>query len=244
MRAPYGLNILDNCLTCPMREEHLFCNLPPVAVQRLNEIRSTAIYPKSAMLFIEGQQPRGVFVLCTGKAKLSTSSMEGKTVITKISEAGDVLGLSAAISNRPYEVTAEMIEPGQANFITRDALLAFMREYGQVAVRVAEQLSRNYYTAYEGIRTLGLSNSPSERFAKLLLGWSNSSEAHSGESLNGGPVQVKLTLTHEEIAEIIGTTRETVSRLFSQFKKKQLLQLKGATLTIRNRAALQKMVNS
>ena len=240
MRAPYGLNILDNCLTCPMREEHLFCNLPAAAVQRLNEIRSTAIYPKSAMLFIEGQQPRGVFVLCTGKAKLSTSSAEGKTVITKISEAGDVLGLSATISNRPYEVTAEMIEPGQANFITRDALLHFMREYGEVALRVAEQLSRNYYSAYEGIRTLGLSNSPSERFAKLLLGWSNTSTRAN----NGDPLQVKLTLTHEEIAEIIGTTRETVSRLFSQFKKKQLLQLKGATLIIRSRAALEKMVNS
>ena len=239
MRAPYGLNILDNCLTCPVREDHLFCNLPPAAVQRLNEIRSSATYPKSAMLFIEGQQPRGVFVLCTGKAKLSTSSSEGRTVITKISEAGDVLGLSATISNRPYEVTAEMIEPGQANFITRDALLHFMREYGEVAVRVAEQLSRNYYSAYEGIRTLGLTNSPAERFAKLLLGWTNSSATN-----NGDPIQVKLTLTHEEIAEIIGTTRETVSRLFSQFKKKQLLQLKGATLVIRNRAALQKMINS
>jgi len=237
MRAPYGLNILDNCLTCPMREEHLFCNLPPAAVQKLNEVRSTAIYPRTAMLFIEGQHPRGVFVLCTGKAKLSTSSAEGKTVITKICEPGDVLGLSAAISNRPYEVTAEMIEPGQANFITRDALLAFMREYGQVAVRVAEQLSRNYYAAYEGMRTLGLTSSPSERFAKLLLGWCNPSE-------NGETVQLKVTLTHEEIAEIIGTTRETVSRLFSQFKKKQLVHLKGATLTIRNRTALARIVNS
>ena len=237
MRAPYGLNILDNCLTCPMREENLFCNLPVGALQRLNEIRSTAVYPRSAMLFIEGQQPRGVFVLCTGKAKLSTSSDEGKTVITKISEAGDVLGLSATISNRPYEVTAEMIEPGQANFITRDALLQFMREYGEVAVRVAEQLSRNYYAAYEGIRALGLTNSPAERFAQLLLGWSNAVS-------NGDPLQLKLTLTHEEIAEIIGTTRETVSRLFSQFKKKQLVQLKGATLIIRNKAALKEMVHS
>jgi CRP/FNR family transcriptional regulator, cyclic AMP receptor protein len=60
-------------------------------------------------LFIEGQPPRGVFVLCAGKAKLSTSSSEGKTLITKISEAGDVLGLNAAISNHPYEVTAEMV---------------------------------------------------------------------------------------------------------------------------------------
>ena len=237
MRAPYGLNILDNCLTCPIREEHLFCNLPVPAVQKLNEMKSTAIYPKSAVLFIEGQQPRGVFVLCAGKVKLSTSSSEGKTIITKISEPGDVLGLNATISNRPYEVTAEMIEPGQANFISRDALLQFMREYGEVAVRVAEQLSRNYYTAYEEIRTLGLSTSPSEKFAKLLLGWCKTTN-------NGDPLQVKLTLTHEEIAEMIGTTRETVSRLFSEFKKRQLVQLKGATLVIRNKAALQKMVNS
>jgi CRP/FNR family transcriptional regulator len=238
MRAPYGLNILDNCLTCPVREEHIFCNLPVPAVQRLNEIKSTAVYPKSTMLFIEGQQPRGVFVLCNGKAKLSTSSSEGKTIITKISEGGDVLGLNATISNRPYEVTAEMIEPGQANFIARDALLHFLREYGEVAVRVAEQLSSNYYTAYEEIRTLGLSASPSEKFAKLLLGWS-SANGHGGD-----PLQIKVTLTHEEIAEMIGTTRETVSRLFSDFKKKQFVQLKGATLLIRNKAALEKMVNS
>jgi CRP/FNR family cyclic AMP-dependent transcriptional regulator len=230
MRAPYGLNILDNCLTCPVREEHVFCNLSVHAGQRLNEIKSTAVYPKGAMLFIEGQQPRGVFVLCAGKAKLSTSSREGKTIITKLSEAGDVLGLNSVISNRPYEVTAEMMEPGQANFIPRESLLQFLKEHGEVALRVAEQLSRNYYTAYEEIRTLGLATSPSEKFAK----------PPNGD--NG--TQVKLTLTHEEIAEIIGTTRETVSRLFSEFKKKQLLQLKGSTLIIRNRPALEKIVQS
>ncbi|HTZ84017.1 MAG TPA: Crp/Fnr family transcriptional regulator [Candidatus Acidoferrales bacterium] len=238
MRAPYGLNILDNCLTCPVRAEHLFCNLSAQAGQRLNEIKSTAVYPKGAMLFIEGQQPRGVFVLCTGKAKLSTSSREGKTIITKISEPGDLLGLNAVISNRPYEVTAEMMEPGQANFIPRDSLMHLLRDHPEVAVRVAQQLSRNYYTAYEEIRTLGLAASPSEKFAKLLLSWSTKSSGDDGSS------QVKMTLTHEEIAEIIGTTRETVSRLFSEFKKKQLMQLKGATLVIRSRVALEKIVQS
>ena len=237
MRAPYGLNILDNCLTCPVREEHLFCNLSIHAGQRLSEIKSTAVYPKGAMLFIEGQQPRGVFVLCAGKAKLSTSSREGKTIITKLSDAGDVLGLNSVISDRPYEVTAEMMEPGQANFIPRESLLQFLKEHGEVALRVAEQLSRNYYTAYEEIRTLGLATSPSEKFAKLLLSW-------SPKAANGDGAQVNLTLTHEEIAEIIGTTRETVSRLFSEFKRKQLLQLKGSTLIIRNRPALEKIVQS
>lgn len=238
MRAPYGLNILDNCLTCSVREEHLFCNLSVHAGQRLNEIKSTAVYPKGAMLFIEGQQPRGVFVLCAGKAKLSTSSREGKTIITKLSDAGDVLGLNAVVSNRPYEVSAEMMEPGQANFIPRDSLMHLLKEHPEVAVRIAQQLSRNYYTAYEEIRTLGLAASPSEKFAKLLLSWSTKSVQDDGSS------QVKMTLTHEEIAEIIGTTRETVSRLFSEFKKKQLMVLKGATLVIRSRVALEKIVQS
>lgn len=237
MRAPYGLNILDNCLTCPSRGEHLFCNLSMHAAQRLNEIKSTAIYPKGAMLFIEGQQPRGVFVLCAGKVKLSTTSREGKTIITKISDTGDVLGLNAVISNRPYEVTAEMMEPGQANFIPREPLLQFLKDHVEVAMRVAQQLSRNYFTAYEEIRTLGLATSPSEKFAKLLLSWSTKPQ-------NDGSAQVKLTLTHEEIGEILGTTRETVSRLFSEFKKKQLVQLKGATLVIRSRPALEQIVQS
>ncbi len=238
MRAPYGLTILDNCLTCPMRNDHLFCNLSPQAGQRLNEIKSTAVYPKGAMLFIEGQQPRGVFVLCSGKVKLSTSSREGKTIITKISDSGDVLGLNAVISNRPYEVTAEMMEPGQGNFIPRDSLMHMLKDYPEMAVRIAQQLSRNYFTAYEEIRTLGLAASPSEKFAKLLLTWSTKSAQSDGSA------QVKLTVTHEEVAEMIGTTRETVSRLFSEFKKKQLMQLKGATLVIRSRPALEKIVQS
>ena len=130
-----------------------------------------------------------------------------------------------------------MLEPGQANFIARDALLQFLREHGEVALRVAEQLSRNYYTAYEEIRTLGLTNSPAEKLAKLLLSW------NAGAEHTNGPAQVKLTLTHEEIAAMIGTTRETVSRLFSGFKRKKLLELKGSTLIIRNKPALEKMVH-
>ena len=238
MRAPYGLNILDNCLTCPHRGEHLFCNLTVQAGQRLNEIKSTAVYPKGAMLFIEGQLPRGIFVLCTGRVKLSTTSREGKTIITKISEPGDLLGLNAVISNCPYEVTAEMMEPGQANFIPRDALLQLLREFPEAAVRVAQQLSRNYFTAYEEVRTLGLATSPSEKFAKLLLTWSTK----PGQA--DGSAHVRLTLTHEEIGEIIGTTRETVSRLFSEFRKKDLVQIKGATLVIRSRMALERIVQS
>jgi CRP/FNR family cyclic AMP-dependent transcriptional regulator len=238
MLAPYGLGILDNCVMCPVRTQHLLCNLSPAAVHRLNEITSAAVYPRGAVLFIEGQQARGSFVLCTGRAKLSTTSRRGKTVITKISGHGDVLGLNATISKRPYEVTAEMMEPGQANFIAADALLQFLSDYGEVALRVAEQLSSNYYAAHEEIRTLGFADSPGNRFAKLLLARSE----EEGDSNH--PHQLHLMLTHQEIAEVIGTTRETVSRLFSDFRKKQFIQTKGSTLMIRDRPALEAMVLS
>ena len=189
MGPVYGLHVLENCLTCPARGEHFFCNLSVGALQCLNEIKAAAVYPKRAILFMEGQQPRGVFVLCAGHAKLSTSSFPGKTIITKVSESGDVLGLNAVVANRPYEVTAEMTEPGQANFIPRDSLLQFRQDHGEVAWRVAEQLSRDYYTAYEEIRILGLTRSPSEKFAKLLLSW------WTKAAQNDRATKVRLTLT-------------------------------------------------
>jgi CRP/FNR family cyclic AMP-dependent transcriptional regulator len=71
----------------------------------------------------------------------------------------------------------------------------------------------------------------------LLLSW----YPENGQA--NGQAQVKMALTHEEIAEMIGTTRETVSRLFSEFKKKQLLQVKGSNLILRSKPALEKMVH-
>ena len=237
MRSPYGLNIIDSCLTCPVHQDRLFCNLPLAALEQLNSIKSTATYPKSAILFSEGQQPRGVFVLCGGKAKLTASSSDGKTIMLKLAGTGELLGLSAVVSNLPYEVTAELAEPAQVNFIPRDAFLKFLRDNGDVAIRVAEQLSRNYHAAYQEVRTLGLSISASEKLARLLLTWVGEANGHSK------PGHITVALTHEEIGAMIGTSRETVSRLFSDFKKKKLVEVKGSTVIIRNQAALQGMVH-
>lgn len=129
-------------------------------------------------------------MLCAGKMKLYTSSQEGKTIITKSPMLETCWGLNATISNRPNEVTAEMVGPGQASFIARDAFLHFLRENGEVAVRLAEQLSRNYYAAYEEIKTLGLTSCTSQKFAKLLLSWSPDSK---GADLGAS---VRMTLTH------------------------------------------------
>jgi len=234
--SPYGLEIIESCLTCKLRADKIFCNLPQPTVQALEAIKYTTAYPKGAVLFVEGQAPRGVFILCRGRVKLSICSSDGKTLILKIAEAGEVLGLSASVSGKPYELTAETLSPCQVNFVKREDFLRFLREHNDVCLRVAEQLSEKYNTACHEIRSLGLSHSAAEKLAKLLLEWSLK---------NGGarqPDRMKLTLTHEEIAQMIGTSRETVTRLFADFKKRQLIQLKGSTLVIRNRPALENLV--
>ena len=169
VRAPYGLEIIENCVTCPHREDRLFCNLPPAAVQRLSEITSASSYPKGATLFVEGQAARGVFILCAGRVKLSTCSIDGRTLIVRISEPGEVLGLPATVTGTPYELTADVIEPTQANFISRPDFLGFLREHGEVSLRVAQQLGETYHAAVAEMRSIGLSHSAGEKLARFLL---------------------------------------------------------------------------
>jgi CRP/FNR family transcriptional regulator len=236
MRAPYGLEIIESCLSCPHREDRLFCNLTPPAVQKLAAITSSAAYPKGATLFVEGQSPRGVFVLCSGKVKLSTSSADGRSLILRISEPGEVLGLPATVTGKPYELTADVIEPTQANFISRADFLVFLREHGEAALRVAQQLGETYHSAIAEMRNIGLSHSAAEKLARFLLDLSANHDEAKGE--------VRLTLTHEEIAQMIGASRETVTRLFADFKKKQLVQVRGSTVIIKNKAGLESVVSS
>lgn len=237
MRAPYGLEIIENCLACPHREERLFCNLPEPSVRALSTITSSASYPKGATLFVEGQPARGVFVLCSGRVKLSTSSADGKTLILRIAEPGEVLGLPATVTGACYELTADVIEPAQANFISRTEFLNFLRENGEAALRVAQQLGETYHAAVAEMRTIGLSHSAGEKLARFLLEWAANYPEEKGQ------VRIKLTLTHEEIAQMIGSSRETVTRLLADFRKKQLLQVMGSTLIIKNKAALEAIIN-
>jgi CRP/FNR family transcriptional regulator len=238
MRAPYGLQIIESCLFCPHREERLFCNLPPSAVQGLAAITSAAAYPKGATLFVEGQSPRGVFIICSGKVKLSTSSADGRSLILRISQPGEILGLPSTVTGKPYELTADVIEPTQANFISREDFLRFLREHGEAALRVAQQLGETYHSAIAEMRTIGLSHSAAEKLARFLL------DLSTGHDEGKDEVKLTLTLTHEEIAQVIGASRETVTRLFADFKKKQLLQVKGSTLIIKSKAGLEGVVSA
>ena len=235
MKTPYGLQVIESCLSCPLRQDRIFCDLPQPALQVLDAISSSATYPKGAILFVEGQEPRGVFILCNGRVKLMAGSADGKSLILRIADPGEIVGLPGTISGKPYELTAEALEPLQANFIPREAFLHFLREHGDAAVKVAQILSEIYHATCREVRYLGLSGSAAEKLARFLLDWTDS------HSENGVELRSTLTLTHEEIAEMIGASRETVTRLFAEFKRKKLIEVHGSTLVITNKAGLEQL---
>jgi len=240
--SAYNLRIIENCLKCDFREDRLFCNLPKEALLKLQTIKATSVYPKGTLLCLEGQSPRGIYVLCTGRAKLSTTSAEGKSIILRIAEPGEVLGLTAAVSNTPYEATIETMEPSQANFISQTDFIRFLEEFPDVGLKVAQQLTHNCKCAYGEIRSLGLSNSVPEKIAKLVLGWSQ----HPVDTTRrkAGEIPIRVTLTQEEIAQFVGTSRETVSRVLGDFRKKGWLRIKGATWCILDKEALERLVTT
>jgi CRP/FNR family transcriptional regulator, cyclic AMP receptor protein len=233
MRGPYGFNASENCQSCKLRGSGFFCQLSAAAVKDFNALKSTATYPAGALLFLEKQESRGVFVLCAGEVKLSISSSAGKTLILRVAKAGEVLGLMATMGAMPYEVTAETLHPCQLAFIRRDDFVHFLAKYPEVYQNAVEQLSSLYSGACDQLRTVGLSASAPEKLARLLLSWSGDAKA----AKTGTPI--KLPLTHEEIAEFIGTTRETVTRTLSEFKNLRLVAVEGSSLMISNRQALE-----
>ncbi len=239
MPTPYNLDVHNNCVECDVRAERIFCDMSKEAVATLDTIKFTGIYPKGSLLFVEGEEPRGVFILCNGRVKLTTSSTEGKTLIVKVAEVGEVLGASATILGKPYEVSAETLEPSQMNFIKRDDFLKFLNSHVDACMHTAQQLSHKYQSAQREIRSLGLSQTTSEKLARLLLDWS----ATSGEETPKGTRLVVL-LTHEEIAQMIGTTRETVTRILSDFKKRHIIEVKGSNIFLTEKKALEGMIST
>lgn len=234
MGSPYSFELLENCQNGSLKSESFFHNLSAGTIKALDGIKFTSSYPKGAVLFAEQEAPRGVFILCKGRVKLSMTSSEGKSVILRIAEPGEVLGLHAVVSNQPYQASAETLEPCEVNFVRREDFLRFLRENPEASLHAAQQLSQNYHVACEQVRSIGLAHSAMGKLAGFLLLW-----AMKGQSTKQG-TRVLLTLTHEEIGQMIGLSRETVTRTMGDFRRRQLVASKGATVVIQNKSALER----
>ena len=233
MRDLYESDLNGNRQSRKLRASEFFSELGAAALKDFDALKTVVMFPGGAVLFHEQEKSHGIFVLCAGEVKFSISSSAGKALILRIAKVGDILGLAATLSGSPYEATAQTVNPCQLAFLRGDAFLRFVATHPEAYRGVVTQLSRLYSEACDQLRIVGLSASPSEKLARLLL--DRSSEMKNAKQATS----IVPSLTHNEIAECIGTSRESVTRALSDFKRRKLVVLEGSTLTISNRPALE-----
>src|ERR1700722_3524058 len=210
-----------------------FCrDMPDEELLDLASISERLFCPGTMLILEEGQKPVSVLLLLEGRAKLSLNSIDGRRLIIGFASAGQVLGLTSAISGLPYEITAEAQFPCMISSLPRQRFLDFLLRSPVACQNVTHQLSLDYTRTLGQLRTLGLTSSAPAKLAKLLLAWC----AESSRTLRG--VQIQCSFTHGEIGELIGASRETISRCMNDFKRRGLVAQRGAALLVPDCAAL------
>lgn len=214
-------------------QAELPCDSPISEIRGLQNVKRSKYYPRHAVLFAEGQQSRGVYVLCEGRAKVSIASAEGKTVVLRVARPGEMLGINATLTGKPYSATVETLERCRIDFIPGEDLLNLLDRDKKACLDVAKALGRKLNGVVDHTRLLFLSRSASEKVARLLVRWCD----EHGKSTDEG-IRIDFGLTHEQVAQIICSSRETVTRVLSDLKRKQIVSCTDHAIFIRNREAL------
>lgn len=205
----------------------------PTSLHDLASFTCPALYPAGRILFGERDNPAGVYLVLEGEVKLSINSSDGRRLILRLAKKGEILGLASTFSGKPYEITAETLYPCKLVHIGRAEFLGFLMRHPEAYQMLSEELGREFTLACEQLRTVGLSTSAPEKLARLLLEWSE-----RGQTTESG-TRFRFSLTHGEIGEFIGASRETVTRTLTIFKSRRLVMFNGSTLTIPSRGALE-----
>jgi CRP/FNR family transcriptional regulator len=227
----FGNSCAGSLQECP-----LFCALSSDSLKALDDIIQPISFEKGAALFVQGQRSYGVFVLTSGRIKLTSVTAGGSVNLFAIAKKGEAVGLSATVSGRPHVATATTTEITQTVIIKRDSFLEFIQKHGDAAVRVARVLAALYDTAQEERKGFLIRESAAQKLARLVLQLS-AQLPEDGDHL-------RIGLTHEEIGQVIGTTRETVTRTLGVLKNRKILVLRDSKLMIHNRSALRHIADA
>ena len=240
LRTTNAKNMLSGALSYPNSNggatripDRIFSECPTSDLQGLDQVTVRQHYGRGSVLFVEGQQPLGVYLLREGRAKVSIASADGKTLVLRIAEPGDLLGVNATLSGRAYNATAETLDRCKVDFVSREQLLNLLDNDKRVYAGVIQALSRKLSSVIEHSRLLFLSQSASEKLARLLVKWC---DEHGRRTSDG--IRINSSLTHEELGQMICASRETVTRLLNELKRKEILSLGDNAIFVRNRSAL------
>ena len=218
MNAAEVLEERRTCLECPSRCG--FCNLPSNVLAELGMLKHQIRRAGGTVLYSQGEQSAGLYILCQGRVKLSRISSQGKTAILQICGPGDLLGASEVLANCPYATTARAQEDSVLAYVPREKFLRMMARHAIVGLRTSEHLGAECLRAFRDLSLLRIPSSALQKLSRLLLRWSSPKE-------DKGVQEIPMIYTHSELAQLIGTSRETVTRLLNKLEHDEVIRVRG-----------------
>jgi CRP/FNR family transcriptional regulator len=217
------------CAACANRRPGWFCSLGSAVLADLELATSTISLPAQASLFTQGEEARCLYLICSGYLKLTAGHSKDRHMIVRVAGPGSMLGLYAVLSHGVYEVSAESLTPAQLRPVERERFLNFLRSHKEAQLRAVQCICQEYRFALQDACRIALAETVASRLARLLI-----ELAHQiGEQTENGEFHFPLLLTHEEMASMTCTTRETVTRTLGQFRKEGWISIEESIITLR-----------
>lgn len=224
------------CAACSNRRPGWFCSLGSAVLADLELATSTISLPAQASLFAQGEEARCLYLICSGYLKLTATGPGDRQMIVRVAGPGSILGLYAVLSHGVYEVSAESLTPAQLRPVERDRFLNFLRAHKEAQMRTVQCICQEYRFALQDACRVSLAETVAGRLGRLMLELANQIGEHQQ-----GIYHFPLLLTHEELASMTCTTRETVTRTLGQFRKDGWISIDGSLVTIHHPEQLQSL---
>lgn len=209
----------STCRECSVRDISIFSSLDNEECMVIKSLSHKNFYKKRQVIFHEGNPCRWLYILRNGRVKLIKSSSTGRQIILKLVRPGGIIGEHAVFENTPYIFTAVAMEDSELCLIDKDELFGFLKTKPAVAFKLMSVLCSELKAVRRQLIEMAVKNAR-ERMADLIL-----SLAHEYGIRRDKGTLLDISLTRDELGEMVGVTQETAIRLLSEFKENGLIDI-------------------
>lgn len=224
-----------NCDSCSIRTHPLFRHLEEHELQDIMLNKITETYKRGSIIYQEGNRMKGFFCVQSGIIKIFQTGFDGKEQIIRFAKPGDIIGYRSVVSNEPACTSTEVIENAVLCHISTEILLTLVRNNGNFAVELMKLTCKELGEANSYITDIA-QKTVKERLAEILIHLDD----EFGEDEQG---VLKISLTREELSNIVGTATESIIRLLSEFKSQAYIEINGRKIKILDKPGLKYIAN-
>ncbi len=208
------------------KSESIFADLPVGDLALLMARKTEQVYKKGEIIFREGAHPAGIFYIENGMAKKYKVDREGREQIIYVANTGELLGYHAILSDDSYPDSAAVLEQSIITFIPKEDFLEAIRLSDVLNRRLLKTLSHEFAVLANSL-TLFAQKSVRERLALQLI---VIREKYKVDFEPGTPVEINMS--RNDLASLVGTARENVVRMLSEFKEEGTIETKGRKIIV------------